>query len=256
MPNPLRRRSCALALLFVAPLLGAPLAAWLLRGVVATSIARGELEARGLECDDRFAVEPTALLGAATVGPVRCTRQDGIVAAVELLGPMRVELDGFEPSSAEVDALRVELRDTDVKGGSRWARALGRLNLEQRVAGMVKGLGELSDLGLPPLAAARVDVVRGEGPVATGTGLRLAPGGSMALSAERIRFVAGPMSVGELELSDVTGFATRPEVHLEGHAVARAGLGIIGFSAGGRFTLDARDLDTTRPRFSLGGSFF
>ena len=52
-------------------LIGVPLVAWLLRGVIATSIARSQLEERGIACDSRFSVSPSATLGEATVGPTR-----------------------------------------------------------------------------------------------------------------------------------------------------------------------------------------
>jgi len=121
VPDETRRKPRVVAIVVLAALAGIPLAAWALRGTLATSIARDELEARGLECDERFAVELGALFDTATVGPTRCTREGGIVAAVELRGPVTVELDGFAPASADVQSLRLSLRDTDVRGGSRWA---------------------------------------------------------------------------------------------------------------------------------------
>lgn len=255
MPKTRRRKLPLVLLTLLAVLVGLPLGAWLLRGTVATAVARDRLAARGITCDERFAVELGPRLETATVGVTRCARAGGLVEAVELLGPLTVELDGAAPVRAHAASLRLSLRDRDVRGGTRWAPALRGLNLEQRVAGMVKGLAELSARELPPTTVDRLEVVRAGERVAAAAGLRLTPAGSMDLSAERITFTAGPMGVGRLELTEVRGAASPARVHLEGRATARASVGLLGsLSTGGRFTLDARGLDTRRPRFSLGGS--
>ncbi|HJL14381.1 MAG TPA: hypothetical protein RMH99_01925 [Sandaracinaceae bacterium LLY-WYZ-13_1] len=255
MPEPPRRRKGPLIAAVVATvLIGIPLAAWLLRGTIATSMARDELAARGLTCDERFEVAVAPFFDEATVGPTRCSREGGILRAVELLGPATIALDGLEPGSVRAESLRLVLRDTEVRGGSRWAQALRRLNLEQRVAGLVKGISELSALPLPPTTVGHVDVVRDGDTVANASGLTLTPGSVLQLAADRIAFTAGPMGVGRLELTEVTGTSTRARVHLEGRATARAGVGILGsVSTGGHFELDAEGLDTGAPRFRLSG---
>jgi hypothetical protein len=237
--------------------LGCVVAAWALRDAVATSMARDALASRGIECDERFAVELSATFGSATVGPTRCTREGGYVEAIELVGPARVALSGFEPTSVEAESLNVVLRDGDLPGGSGWAAELARLNLEQRVAGLVKGLAELSRLGLPPTTITRGHVLRGTESMATVEGLSLTPaaGGVTNVGLRNIVFEA-MLGAARLTLSDVTGTATASAVSLQGQATARAGIALLGtISTGGSFTLVTSALDTDRPELRLRASF-
>lgn len=254
-PPRVKRKGLIAGALVVALLLAVPLGAWLSRNLIATSMARDQLAARGLSCDDRFAVSLSATFGQAVIGPTRCTREGGVVGAIELLGDVTVELDGTEPSSVHADSLRLVLRDTNVRGGSSWAAPLRRLELEQHVAALVKSLSELSSMDLPPSTATQVEIVRGSSPLATATGLSLTPGVELSLAADRIHFSTGPMGVGQLDLTRVTGTATRPQVSLRGRADARAGVGILTMGRGGPFGLDATALDTASPQFHLTGDF-
>lgn len=239
----------------VVVLLGIPLTAWLLRGVIATSIARDELSARGLSCDDRFSVSLSAMFDEATIGPTRCSHEGGVIEAIELLGNVTIELDGTAPTAVAADSVRLALRSTNVRGGSSWASALRRLDLEQHVAGLIKGLSELSSMDLPPTTAARVEIVRGRSTLATATNLTLTPGVELRLRVDRVRFSAGPMGVAQLVLTDVTGGATRAQVSLQGRATARAGVAIFSVVRGGPFSIDATALDTASPRFRFTGDF-
>lgn len=238
-------------------LVAVPLVGWLLRGVVATSIARGQLEERGFTCDDRFAVAPNATLSEATVGPTRCTHEGGVLEAIELLGDVTVELDGTEPSSIRGDSVRVALRGASVRGGDHWADALRRVDLEQQVAGVVKSLSELARLDLPSVELGRLDLVRGGDALGHAETVTMTPGSgdALAMTFARAHFAAGPMGVGQLDLTNVTGDATPATVTLRGRASARAGVAII-FSVErqGPFTLRATGLDTASPSFDLEGN--
>lgn len=230
---------------------------WLLRDTVATSLARDALSQRGLTCDDRFSVEVSALFGSATVGPTRCTRAEGHLEAIELLGPARVELSGLEPTSVEAESVRITLRDRDVPGGASWSPELARLHLEQRVAGLVKGISELSRLDLPPTTIVRGDVRRGSSALATAHQLVLTPGEGDAtqVTLDRLVFEA-MMGAARLTLSEVRGTAAPGTVVLEGEASARAGIALLGsFSTGGSFRLDATALESARPQLRLRASF-
>lgn len=250
------KRNAPIATTIVVVLLvGVPALAWALRGTIATSLAKSELEAQGLSCDDRFEVSLSAGLGEATVGPTRCAHEGGIVEAIELLGDMTVELDGLTPARVEVDSLRIVLRDSEVRGGSQWSSQLRRLDLEQRVAGLVKGLSEIGQMDLPPLSAAQLEVVRGGDVVGSARVLTLGEGAPTPVTAQQILFTAGPAGIGRLTLSNVTGEASASTVHLAGRADATAGIAILSVRVGGAFTLDATHLDTASPRFSLGGDF-
>jgi hypothetical protein len=234
-------------------LLAAVLAAWLLRSTVATSLARDALSARGLTCDERFEVEVSATFDSLTVGPTRCTLEDRYLESVELLGPAEVAVTGFEPTSVQAESVRVVLRDADVPGGSSWAPQLARLNLEQRVAGLVAGLSALSRLGLPATTIARGDVLRGTDAVAQADQLSLAPAadGRADVRLERIAFEA-MLGAASLTLSGVTGAAAPTVVRLEGEARARASIPLLGsVTMGGHFELDASDLDRERPTLRL-----
>lgn len=245
-----RRRSLA-APIVLAIVLAIPLAAWLLRGTIATSMARSEIEARGLRCDERFSVELSALFGEATIGPTRCTREGGLVEALELTGDATIELDGLTPAAVRAESVRVVLRDQDLRGGSGWAAQLRRINLEQRVAGLVKGLAELGGMNLPPTDIAHAEVFRGGEELAAIDGLVLTPSSSTDLAIQQVAFSAVG-GAARLTLEGVTGSATPSAVHLEGDATARAGIALLGaFTTGGAFSLDASALDTSAPRLRL-----
>lgn len=248
-----KKRPIALVLV-LSVLLGVPLGLWLLRGTIATSVARSELAVRGLSCDERFAVSLSATFDEAVIGPTRCTRDGGVTESFELLGDLTLELDGFTPTSARADSLRLTLRDLNVRGGDRWAPPLRRLDLEPRVAALMKGLSELSEVtaNLPPMSASRVEVVRASAPLATLSALELTPGDALALSVERIHF---GVSLGTLDLNDVRGTATASNVDLAGTARASAGIGILSVARGGAFTVEARGLDTADPHFDLDANF-
>lgn len=228
---------------------------WALRGTIATSLARSELEARSITCDDRFAVEVGAALSSATIGPTRCEHASGLLEAVELLGDVTVQLDGTAPETVAVDSLRIVLREADVRGGSGWASELSRLALEQRVAGLVKGLSELGAMALPPTDVATVEVVRGDQPIATASRMRLGGGSPTSLNAERIHFAAGPGAVGQLTLTQVSGRASSAEVELDGQADASVGIAILRVNRRGRFSMAATGLDSADPSFSLDVDF-
>ena len=236
----------------VVGLIALPLTAWLARGVIATSIARGQLEQRGFTCDERFAVSPNATFSEATVGPTRCEHAGGLLEAVELLGDATIGLDGTEPSSIDADSLRLALRSTSVRGGDRWADTLRRINLEQQMAGVIKSLSELAGMDLPRTAVQRVEIVRSASVLGRADQVTLTPGEELGMSAQRMHFEAGPMGVGQLDLTGLTGTATASAVTLRGQAHARAGVAIIlTFERSGPFTLEASGLDTASPSFRL-----
>ncbi len=241
-----------IAVVIVGVLVGLPLGAWFGRGVLATSIARGELERRGFTCDDRFAVSLSAALSEATIGPTRCEHAGGVLEAIELLGDLRVELDGTEPTSVEADSLRLALRSASVRGGEGWADALRRVNLEQQMAGVIKGLSELSRMDLPRSTVESVEIVRDASVLGRAQQVALAPGDPLGVTVGRVHFEAGPMGVGQLDLTDLVGTATGAAVTLRGQAHARAGVAIIlTYERSGPFTLEATGLDTASPRFRL-----
>ncbi len=249
-----RKRPVALILVLVI-LVGVPLAAWLLRGTIATSMAASELSSRGLRCDDRFAVELSAGFGEATLAPTRCTHEGGLVEAIELTAPATVVLDGFEPASISADGVRLTLRDRDLRGGSGWAQQLRRINLEQRVAGLIKGLSEMSEMSLPPTTIEHAVVLRGGDELGSIDRLVLTPGSPARVAIDRVQFAA-VMGAARLTLSGVSGTASGSTVHLEGDATARAGVALLGsFSTGGEFALDATALDSASPRLRLRSDF-
>lgn len=233
-------------------LLGVPLGVWLARGAIATSMAQDELAARGFTCDDRFSVSLSPGLGEATLGATRCEHEGGLLEAVELLGDVQVTLEGFEPASITAESVRVVLRDQDVRNGSGWSSELSRLSLEQRVAGLIKGIAELGAMSLPPAEISRVEFVRHDDPLAHGTGLRITPAGEgMQLALGDLSFSS---TMGELRLSRLSGRAAADAVSLRGQASARVGIGILSVSRSGSFDLAATALDTASPRFRLTGS--
>jgi hypothetical protein len=237
----------AIAFLLV---LGIVLVPWLLRHSIATSMAREQLTAAGLTCDERFAIEVAPFFGSASFQPTRCTSEGGQVESVELTEELEVELSGTSPTAIDATFIRVTLRDRDVAGGSSWDRNLARLNLEERVAGLVKAVGELSALPLPPTRVARVDVLRDGETITSLYEVELTPGEPMRVEFDRIAFRAVG-GAAQLTLNDVEGTSTRSDVHLEGGATARASMFIGTVVRNGTFSLDATRLDQSRPRFTL-----
>lgn len=233
--------------------LGILLVPWLMRHSIATNMAREQVQAAGMSCDDRFAVEVAPFFGSASFQPTRCTTEHGYVEAIELTEELEVELSGFSPSAIDAAFLRVTLGDREVRGGSSWDRDLARLNLEERVAVLVKALGELSALPIPPTRVARTDVLRDGQTIAQINGVRLTPGEPMQMHFDRIAFRAVG-GAAQLTLEDVDGTSTRSHVHLEGDATARAAVFIGSVTREGSFTLDATRLDQSRPRFDLDTS--
>lgn len=242
-----RRRSLAVPIA-LALVLAVPLLAWLLRGSIATALVRSELEARGLTCDDRFSIELSALFDEARIGPTRCTREGGLVEAIELAGDAVVDLDGLAPAAIQVESLRVVLRDQDLRGGTGWAAQLRRINLEQRVAGLVKGLSELGGMNLPPTEVVRAEVFRAGDELAAIDGLSMR---AAEVGIQRVAFSAVG-GAARLTLEGVTGSATPSAVHLEGQASASVGVAFLGAIArAGAFALDASRLDTAAPLLRL-----
>jgi len=233
-------------------LLALPLGAWLARGMIATGMAEGQLEERGFTCDDRFSVELSATFTEATIGPTRCEHAGGVLEAIELLGDLTVELDGTEPEAIRADSVRLVLRSTSVRNGAGWAETLRRVNLEEQMAGVVKGLSELGGMDLPETQLQSVEIVRGASVLGRGQQVRLTAGSPLGITAQRVHFEAGPMGVGQLDLTDLSGTATPSAVSLRGQAHARAGVAIIfTFERSGPFTLEASALDTASPSFRL-----
>lgn len=227
------------ALLLVVP--------WLLRSTIATSMARGQLAEQGLRCDDRFAVEVDATFGQAALAPTRCEHEGGLVEAIEIAEGATVTLDGFTPSTISAPQLSVRLRDRDLRGGSGWGNdTLRTLGLEQKVAGLVKGLSELSAIPFPPTEVARVEVTRADQPAGSIRRLRLSRGSELEISAGEIAFASS-----RLTLANVTGHATRSEVVLDGRAQVQTGILIASFTTETTFGLTATGLDGARPSFRL-----
>ena len=250
-----RGKSIRVVLVLIAGgLLLAGLSVWLLRGTIATSIARGQLDQRGVTCDDRFTVSLNASLSEATIGPTRCTHEGGVVQGIELLGDLTVTLDGTEPVAIEAQSLRLIIRAVNVRGGDRWAAGLRRINLEQQVAGALKGLSELAGMDLPDTTVQQVEMVRGTATLGRARAVRLTPGDPLQISVQNVHFEAGPMGVGQLDLDGITGDATPSTVSLRGQARARAGVAIIlTYERSGPFEIEATGLDSSAPRFRLTG---
>jgi hypothetical protein len=246
VPEAPRKRRPPIVLIALGVLVVLLLVPWLLRSTIATSMARSKLEEQGLRCDDRFSVDVSATFSEATIGPTRCEHDGGLVEAVELgEGGAQIVLSGFSPQSITIGQAGLALRDQDVRGGEGWGTDEVRA-IEQRVAGLVKGLAEISVIPWPETNIAHLTVSRGGNASALLRGMRLTRDDRLHANISGVEF---PRS--RVTLENVTGTATRAEVTLDGQAHAQSEMLILAIATTVHFTLHATGLDGAHPTFRL-----
>lgn len=225
---------------------------------IATSRARAELAARGIECDDRFAVDVSLDLAAAQLAPTRCRLMRARHAvALDLPEGARVTLFGLRPTEVSAPLVRLELAAAtgpDVALGPMGP--LGVLSdLGARVGETARAAAELAEHRPPASRVERLELVRGGTPEVTLEGLVLEGGEPLVLRVERAELAAmsGPMGISARgELLRIAGEATPSTCHLEGDLALTARLPIVGeLSHGTHLVLDGAGLDGDAPDIAV-----
>jgi len=241
-----RKRRAPILLIGLAVLIVLLIVPWLLRSTIATSVARSELESSGFTCDDRFEVHLSALLSDATVAPTRCEHEGGLIASLETSEPAQVEMSGLAPSLVTISQVTLTLRDQNLRGGDGWGNDTIR-SIEQRVAGLVKGLSELSEVDWPETHVAQVRVLRDATPAADLRGMRLQTTESLNVQIAGVSFP----NTRTIVLDNVHGTATPAQVTLDGDAEVQSQISIVSFTTDARFGITATGLDGPSPQLRL-----
>lgn len=230
----------------------------------ATSRARSELGARGVQCDERFSVDVSPLLASATVTPTRCTVAEGMVESFELLDPVVLDVDGLRPSHVRAGRVRVALRtDPPAVRSARWGLALQMLAIPTRLGLVVTSASRLAGSGLPKSEVASIEIVRSEHTLVTLRGLTADGAVPLHLHADRVELPPLAERVPDAltgitpldaraEITPLDMTATAKRVELEGDVVASA-LGALFGAASQRFhlSLTVDRLDGPAPTFHL-----
>lgn len=227
----------------LAGLIVVPLGLWLARSAIATSLARGALTDRGVVCDERFALSLSAFATRATIAPTRCTREIGLVSAVDLGEAVTVELQGTSPERVTVPDLTLHLNEEGLIGAAQvHGRDVRRLGMEEQVGGLILGLSELSTQRLPPASLGRVAIRRGDAGFAVLRDVTLDGASPLGVTLERVVFAGG-----RLILREVTGTATPDQVDLAGIAATTQNMVLFAASSEERFRVIATGLRTANP---------
>lgn len=230
----------------------------------ATSRARSELGARGVECDERFSVDVSTMLASATVTPTRCTVAEGMVESFELLDPVVMDVDRLRPSHVRAGRVRVALRaDPPAVRSARWGLVLQMLAIPTRLGLVVASASRLAGSGLPKSEVASIEIVRSEHTLLTLQGLTADGAAPLHLHATRVELPPLAERVPDAltgitpldaraEITPLDATATPKRVELEGDVVASGLVAMFG-QASQRFhlSLTVEGLDGPAPTFHL-----
>ncbi|AKF02907.1 hypothetical protein [Sandaracinus amylolyticus] len=227
------------------------------RHAIATAIARGQLAERGVECDERFAVELAISLDALVVAPTRCTLASGVVTSVEVVEPVTVGIASGAPTRVEGGVARIDLRGDVGAGmrGSGWGAMLDALAIPERIGTMIAGFGQLAAAGAPPITMRSVEITRAGTPMITMSDLRTDGAQPLAVTVSRAELpvIAGPMGVrAQVALDAVRSSATRASATMDATLDVDASLPLVGTVDEQRaVSVMVEGLDTDVPRWSL-----
>lgn len=225
------------------------------RHAIVTGIAREELRARGVECDERFALEVSLTLDQAIVAPTTCTLGTGGVESIELVDPLTVALAGTAPTRLEGGAARIALRDTGTFRATGWGAILDALSIPERIGTMVAGLGELARAGAPPITMGSVEIVRGGQPMLTLATLRSDGASPLGVTIERVELpvIEGPIGArARVGLTGVRSSATPQRVAMDAQLDVDASMPMIGSLDQQRpVRVEVDGLDTPMPRWTV-----
>jgi hypothetical protein len=225
---------------------------------IATSRARAELAARGIECDDRLSVDVSFDLAAAQLAPTRCRLlRSRHAEAIDLPEGAQVTLSGLRPTAVSAPLVRLELGAStgpDVALGPMGP--LGTLaDLGGRVGETARAAAELAAHRPPSTRVDRLELVRGGISEVTLEAVVLESGEPLALRVERAEIAAmsGPMGISARgELLRIAGEATASTCHLEGDLTLSASLPIVGeLSHTTHLALDGSALDGDAPQIAV-----
>jgi hypothetical protein len=187
---------------------------------IATSIARRRLHARGVECDDRLAVDLAAAFGAATLAPTTCTVATGPIESFAIVDPVELTLAGASVRAIRAGRVQIVVRvPPPVVAAGGWGAALEMLGIPERLGLLAHGLAELAAQDRAAVDAQSIEIVHAGRATATLTGVRLGAGSPMSIEVARITLPALSLPFGldvAPELAAVRGSATAARVELDG----------------------------------------
>lgn len=191
----------------------------LARGWIARRAARAALEARGIVCDDDFALSIESS-ERARIEPCTCTMEDGPVASFELVDAVTVTLDGETPTHVSAGHVRVTMRDG---GPAVDAGALGplasMLGVPARIGSLVDAAARASAADVPAADVAEIEVRHDDATTATVTGLVLDGRAPLGIRTESVTLpdLRGPLGASAtVGVEGLHGTASPSEVHMEG----------------------------------------
>lgn len=225
------------------------------RHAIVTSVARGELRERGVECDERFALEVSLMLDEAVLAPTTCTLASGDVESVEVVDPVTVGIAGGRPTRVEGGSARVALRSTGSFRATGWGAILDALSIPERIGTMVAGFGQLARAGAPPISMRSIEIQRGGQPMLTLTTLAADGASPLGVTVERaeLPLIEGPIGArARVQLTGVRSSATPQSVTMDAQLDVDASMPMIGSLDQQRpVHVVVEGLDTDVPRWTV-----
>jgi hypothetical protein len=245
---------------------GGLIVALVLSDTIITSRARDALVARGVVCDDRFALDVDWSLSEVTIAPTRCQLTElDFASAIELPEGATAHLSALSATDLSVPSARAFLidapsADVDLGGlGPLGSLGLGGLaDVGSHVAATARAASELAAHEPIPTGVGRLELVHRDVVVVTFETLEIGGAQPTTLRAARVSLatMTGPMGMAlEGSIETLTGSATPSTCHLEGDLSVGARLPVLGaFGTGVHVILEGAALDTDAPTFSVTGS--
>ncbi|MDQ3030881.1 MAG: hypothetical protein M3Y87_00555 [Myxococcota bacterium] len=230
----------------------------LMRSPIATSIARARLLERGIECDDRFAVEVSWTLDDAIAAPTFCTVRSGAIESFELIDPLRVAIEDQQPSRIDGGGVRLTLREAALPADpepGEWGSILEALAIPDRVGLLMGGLAQLATSDPPPMELSSLEVVRRGESVASLAGVHVDGATPLGVRVDRIALpaLAGPLGAhAAASLVALESTSTPAEVEVTGELQLEGSLSILGaLRHEERLRIVGTALDTPSPSYRV-----
>lgn len=222
---------------------------------MATSEARARLQARGITCDDNFAVDVTMSLDLATLSPTTCTMESGPLASFEVITPLEVELISQEPVMLRCEQLRISLRQSAPDAGGSWGPLLDALAVPARIGALAHGVSDLAQRDLPPAAISQVEIVQEGAAMSVLRDVQVAGGSPFTLSAASVSLppIAAPLGArADMSIEALRASGSADAVQLSGELEVDATLPLLGAQHQRRhFEVRARGLQGAAPTWEL-----
>lgn len=229
---------------------------YLARGLFVGYGARSALAARGIVCDDDFAVSVDASVTHADVSPCTCTMEEGPVASFTLVEPVAVELEGEIVTQVRAGQVRVSMRG---EGPAVDAGSLGplaaMLGVPARIGSLIGAASELAVMHAPATEIASLDVEQGGRTTVHVESLALDGASPLGITATEVSLPAlsGPLGASATaEITGLSGTASASSVRLSGELALTGSAPIVGsVTRGGHVVVSGSALDTDAPSYRI-----